>query len=136
MRRLERDGVITGYHAVIDRQKVGLDVLAFVRVDAERNRGDVTRELVEDRLPALALLFDRVRGLRVEGYAHAGSPSLRQELDAVTERWGMKVTNVEIREIVPPPMVQEAMIRQMVNQGVCIFPRIGNFRARGGVPQK
>lgn len=38
---------------------------------------------------------------------------LRQELDAVTERWGMKVTNVEIREIVPPPMVQEAMNRQM-----------------------
>ncbi len=38
---------------------------------------------------------------------------LRQELDGVTERWGMKVTNVEIREVVPPPMVQEAMNRQM-----------------------
>jgi regulator of protease activity HflC (stomatin/prohibitin superfamily) len=38
---------------------------------------------------------------------------LRQELDTVTERWGMKVTNVEIREIVPPPTVQEAMNRQM-----------------------
>lgn len=38
---------------------------------------------------------------------------LRLELDGVTERWGMKVTNVEIREVVPPPTVQEAMNRQM-----------------------
>jgi regulator of protease activity HflC (stomatin/prohibitin superfamily) len=38
---------------------------------------------------------------------------LRTKLDEVTERWGVKVTNVEIREIVPPPMVQEAMTRQM-----------------------
>jgi len=38
---------------------------------------------------------------------------LRTRLDEVTERWGVKVTNVEIREIIPPPMVQEAMTRQM-----------------------
>jgi len=38
---------------------------------------------------------------------------LRTKLDEVTERWGVKVTNVEIREIIPPPMVQEAMTRQM-----------------------
>jgi regulator of protease activity HflC (stomatin/prohibitin superfamily) len=38
---------------------------------------------------------------------------LRAKLDEVTERWGVKVTNVEIREIIPPPMVQEAMTRQM-----------------------
>ena len=38
---------------------------------------------------------------------------LRVKLDEVTERWGVKVTNVEIREIVPPPSVQEAMTRQM-----------------------
>jgi len=38
---------------------------------------------------------------------------LRIKLDEVTERWGVKVTNVEIREIIPPPMVQEAMTRQM-----------------------
>jgi regulator of protease activity HflC (stomatin/prohibitin superfamily) len=38
---------------------------------------------------------------------------LRTKLDEVTERWGVKVTNVEIREIVPPAMVQEAMTRQM-----------------------
>jgi regulator of protease activity HflC (stomatin/prohibitin superfamily) len=38
---------------------------------------------------------------------------LRTRLDEVTERWGVKVTNVEIREIVPPREVQEAMNRQM-----------------------
>ncbi len=47
VRALEKAGVITGYRAEIDRHKVGLDVLAFVRLDAERNRGDVTRELEE-----------------------------------------------------------------------------------------
>jgi len=39
--------------------------------------------------------------------------SLRTRLDEVTERWGVKVTNVEIREIVPPREVQEAMNRQL-----------------------
>lgn len=39
--------------------------------------------------------------------------SLRARLDEVTERWGVKVTNVEIREIVPPRDVQESMNRQL-----------------------
>lgn len=38
---------------------------------------------------------------------------LRVKLDETTERWGVKVTNVEVREINPPPSVQEAMTRQM-----------------------
>ena len=38
---------------------------------------------------------------------------LRAKLDETTERWGVKVTNVEVREIIPPPGVQEAMTRQM-----------------------
>jgi regulator of protease activity HflC (stomatin/prohibitin superfamily) len=39
--------------------------------------------------------------------------ALRTRLDEVTERWGVKVTNVEIREISPPRDVQEAMNRQL-----------------------
>ena len=39
--------------------------------------------------------------------------SLRVRLDDVTERWGMKVTSVEVREVNPPPGVLEAMTRQM-----------------------
>ena len=38
---------------------------------------------------------------------------LRAKLDEVTHRWGVKITNVEIREIVPPRDIQEAMNRQM-----------------------
>jgi len=38
---------------------------------------------------------------------------LRSKLDDVTERWGVKVTNVEVREIIPPSQVLEAMTRQM-----------------------
>jgi regulator of protease activity HflC (stomatin/prohibitin superfamily) len=38
---------------------------------------------------------------------------LRVKLDEVTARWGVKITNVEIREIVPPRDIQDAMNRQM-----------------------
>lgn len=39
--------------------------------------------------------------------------ALRGKLDEVTNRWGIKVTAVEIREIIPPREIQEAMTRQM-----------------------
>ena len=38
---------------------------------------------------------------------------LRAKMDEVTERWGGKVTTVEIREIIPPRDVQDAMNRQL-----------------------
>jgi len=38
---------------------------------------------------------------------------LRTKLDEVTTRWGVKITNVEIREILPPKNVSDAMILQM-----------------------
>lgn len=47
VRWLEEQGYIRGYRAEIDRHKIGLGVLAFVRVDAERNTGEATRVLEE-----------------------------------------------------------------------------------------
>lgn len=47
VRALEEAGFIKGYRAEIDRHKIGLGVLAFVRLDADRNNGNVTRELEE-----------------------------------------------------------------------------------------
>lgn len=44
---LEEQGYITGYRAEIDRRKVGLGVLGFVRLDAERNTGAATKQLEE-----------------------------------------------------------------------------------------
>lgn len=38
---------------------------------------------------------------------------LQARMDEVTQRWGVKITTVEIREITPPKEVQEAMTRQM-----------------------
>jgi len=52
VRRLEELGVITGYRAEIDRRKIGLGVLAFVRVDTDR-----------DNLAATKALEDAIRGL-------------------------------------------------------------------------
>ncbi len=44
--------------------------------------------------------------------------TIRVKLDEVTERWGVKVTNVEIREIIPPDDIQDAMTRQMTAERV------------------
>ncbi|MEK8053271.1 Lrp/AsnC family transcriptional regulator [Ideonella sp. DXS22W] len=49
---LEQQGYITGYRAEIDRRRIGLGVLAFVRVDAERNNADATLVL-ENAIRAL-----------------------------------------------------------------------------------
>lgn len=43
---------------------------------------------------------------------------LRTRLDEVTERWGVKVTNVEIREITPPREITDAMNRQMTAERI------------------
>ena len=50
---LEDQGYITGYRAELDRRKIGLGVLAFVRVDAERSAGAATKALEDEirRLP-------------------------------------------------------------------------------------
>jgi Lrp/AsnC family leucine-responsive transcriptional regulator len=45
VRALEAQGYIRGYHAEIDRHKIGLGVLAFVRVDTERVSNEATRKL-------------------------------------------------------------------------------------------
>lgn len=47
VRALEDSGFIKGYHAEIDRHKIGLGVLAFVRLDADRSTGGLTRAMEE-----------------------------------------------------------------------------------------
>ena len=55
-----------------------------------------------------SMLLDNVLAKREEI-----NDALRVKLDDVTNRWGVKVTAVEIREITPPREIQEAMTRQM-----------------------
>ncbi|HSW20691.1 MAG TPA: Lrp/AsnC family transcriptional regulator [Ramlibacter sp.] len=45
VRALEEAGYIKGYRAEIDRRKIGLGVLAFVRLDGERNTAEATRQM-------------------------------------------------------------------------------------------
>jgi Lrp/AsnC family transcriptional regulator, leucine-responsive regulatory protein len=47
VKRLEQEGYISGYHASLNRHKIGLGVIAFVRLYADVNTGAVTRELRE-----------------------------------------------------------------------------------------
>ncbi len=51
VRALEEAGFIKGYRAEIDRHKIGLGVLAFVRLDADRSTGNLTRAM-EEAAPA------------------------------------------------------------------------------------
>ena len=55
VRWLEEQGYITGYRAEIDRRRIGLGVLAFVRIDADRDNAASTRELEESlrRIPEI-----------------------------------------------------------------------------------
>ena len=39
--------------------------------------------------------------------------SLRITLDEATDKWGVKVTRVEVKEIAPPPDITDAMSKQM-----------------------
>ncbi len=94
VRRLEEQRYITGYRAELDRRRVGLGVLAFVRVDAERNNAEATR-----------VLEDTIRGLPEVVSCHyisgAGTFELQvvaTDLDAYS-RWTMdtlfKLPNVK-----------------------------------------
>ena len=64
--------------------------------------------------------------------------ALRARLDEVTERWGVKVTNVEIREIIPPRDVQDSMNRQLTaerNRRAVVTESTGNREAAINVAQ-
>ncbi len=82
---LEQQGYITGYRAEIDRRKIGLGVLAFVRVDAERNNADATRAL-EDAIRALP---EVVACHYISGAGTFELQVLATDLDAFS-RWTMQ----------------------------------------------
>jgi len=85
MRWLEEQGFITGYRAEIDRRRIGLGVLAFVRVDAERNNASSTRAL-EDAIRALP---EVVACHYISGAGTFELHVMAQDLDAYS-RWSME----------------------------------------------
>ncbi|WP_273843638.1 SPFH domain-containing protein [Rubrobacter calidifluminis] len=57
---------------------------------------------------------------------------LRAVLDEVTEKWGVRITRVEIKEIIPPHDIQQAMEKQMQaerNRRAAILTAEGDKRA-------
>ena len=103
----------------ITRDNAGVDVdfVVYLRVmDPERTVLEVrdylgaARQLATTTLRAVVgeMILDDVLSRRDEI-----NDMMRIKLDEVTNRWGIKVTQVEIREIEPPRDIQEAMNRQM-----------------------
>jgi len=89
------------FYKVADPQMTVLTVQNFAAA-AENVAATTLRSVVGD------MAFDDVLSKRDDMNA-----VLRTKLDETTERWGVKVTNVEVREVNPPQGVQEAMTRQM-----------------------
>jgi regulator of protease activity HflC (stomatin/prohibitin superfamily) len=89
------------FHKVVDPVMSVLQVQNFSGA-AQNIAATILRSVVGD------MMLDDVLSKRAEM-----NQVLQVKLDEVTERWGVKVTNVEVREIIPPPAVQEAMTRQM-----------------------
>ncbi len=89
------------FYKVVDPAMSVLEVQNFA-VAAENVAATTLRSVVGD------MVLDDVLSKREEMNA-----SLRIRLDDVTERWGVKVTTVEVREVNPPVGVLEAMTRQM-----------------------
>ena len=82
---LEQQRYITGYRAEIDRRKIGLGVLAFVRVDAERNNAEATQALEE----AIRKLPEVVACHYISGAGTFELHVMATDLDAFS-RWSMQ----------------------------------------------
>ena len=100
-----------------DNASVSIDLLVYDKViDPERSVLEVkdftgaARGLSITTLRAVvgAMELDDVLSKRDEI-----NRILHNKLDDVTDRWGVRVMAVEIREVVPPTAIQDAMTRQM-----------------------
>lgn len=81
VRRLEEGGVIRGYQAVIDRRKVGLGVLAFVRVGIDSHSDAEARRFEED----VTRLEEVITCYSVAGDADFLLQVVARDLDAYAE---------------------------------------------------
>ena len=102
-----------------DNAPIDIDFLVYMRVmeaDAEK----AVIEVVDYRGAVIGIATTTLRAVigeisldEVLSQRDRINELLRQKLDEVTERWGIKVTQVEIREVEPARDIQEAMNRQM-----------------------
>ena len=100
-----------------DNASIGIDFLVYYRImnpelatTKVENPVSATANIATTTLRAVIgdIVLDDVLSKREQI-----NDVLRVKLDETTERWGMKITTVEIREIDPPREIQESMNRQM-----------------------
>ena len=102
-----------------DNAPIAIDFLVYLRV-IEHEAGKSVLEVVNYRSAVVGIATTTLRAVigkitldEVLSQRDRINEELRSELDQVTERWGIKVTQVEIREVEPTRDIQEAMNRQM-----------------------
>jgi regulator of protease activity HflC (stomatin/prohibitin superfamily) len=100
-----------------DNLVVGIDTVVYFQVTDPRS---ATYEIVDyiqaaDQLTS-ATLRNVVGGLNLEEALTSRdkiNAELRGVLDSTTGRWGIRVSRVDIKEISPPPSIQDSMEKQM-----------------------
>jgi len=102
-----------------DNVPLSIDVLVYLRVDIANAERSVL-EVEDYRYAVRGLATTTMRAVigdmaldEVLSQRDRINELIRTRLDTETERWGIKVTNVEIREVDPPADVQDAMNQQM-----------------------
>jgi len=105
--------------AVITKDNVGITVDAVVYyyvTDAKAVRYEVANFYVAVSKLAQTNLRNLVGDMTLDetlGSRERINSSLRTTLDEATDKWGVKVTRVEVKEILPPKDITEAMSKQM-----------------------
>lgn len=105
--------------AVITQDNVGVTVDAVVYyyvTDAKAVRYEVANFFVAVSKLAQTNLRNLVGDMTLDQTLASReriNSSLRTTLDEATDKWGVKVTRVEVKEIVPPKDITEAMSKQM-----------------------
>jgi regulator of protease activity HflC (stomatin/prohibitin superfamily) len=105
--------------AVITKDNVGITVDAVVYyyvTDAKAVRYEVANFYVAVSKLAQTNLRNLVGDMSLDetlGSRERINSSLRTTLDEATDKWGVKVTRVEVKEILPPNDITEAMSKQM-----------------------
>jgi len=102
-----------------DNASIDIDFLVYMRIDLEHAEKAVM-EVQDYYYAVLGLATTTLRAVigdialdEVLSQRERINEAIRVRLDSETNRWGIKVTNVEIKEIEPPRDILEAMTRQM-----------------------
>ena len=102
-----------------DNAPIDIDFLVYLRV-IEHTAEKSVLEIVEYRSAVVGIATTTLRAVigditldDVLSQRERINEELRSKLDEITARWGIKVTQVEIREVEPARDIQEAMNRQM-----------------------